>query len=94
MKINFYWLSRNPVLKDAKTEDLIKELQIRLPNCKITIATQEKKHSIDSYILPKPSVTNHEVIYTSSNPYTFAGQAHPPFGFRTGNVTEKNTSKS
>jgi hypothetical protein len=66
------------VLKDAKTEDLIKELQIRLPNCKITIATQEKKHSIDSYILPKPSVTNHEVIYTSSNPYTVIKDLQKP----------------
>lgn len=76
------------------TEDLITELQRRLPNCKIIIETQEEKYSIDSYILPKPSVTNHEVIYTSSNPSTFAGQANPPFGFGTGNVTEKNTSKS
>jgi len=81
------------VLKDAKTEDLIKELQIRLPNCKITIATQEKKHSIDSYILPKPSVTNHEVIYTSRKPSTFAGQANPPFGFGTKNATKENINK-
>ena len=87
-------MTKSSLVNMLDTEDLITELQIRLPNCKITIATQEKKHSIDSYILPKPSVTNHEVIYTSSNPYTFAGQAHPPFGFRTGNVTEKNTSKS
>jgi len=39
MKIDCYPL--NHLLKDAKTEDLIKELQIRLPNCKITIDTSQ-----------------------------------------------------
>ena len=41
MKVDYYPFLPNHLLKDAKTEDLIKELQIRLSNCKITIETSQ-----------------------------------------------------
>lgn len=123
-------ISSGGSLNTIKTEELIEELQKRLPNCKITIETPEKTATCDaqspiypqSQLYPAPhdarllpawntmsksALLNTEPcntiskptplsakLWNENNPSTFAGQAHPPFGFGTGDITQENTSKS
>lgn len=80
-------MTKSSLVNRLDTEDLITELQRRLPNCKITIEAPQKTITCEAqsqpHMIPEPHIT-----------YTFAGQANPPFGFGTKNATKENVNKS